>query len=199
MGQSVCWLAIEARRVEDVRARLGLEPAEATADPDVAPLVGAALSSGWYVVVARGCDHPLLSPAALRAASEGGLAVACSIEEHVMFSSASGWDRGAERWRVAHAAEEGPRHLASTGAPPATLAGLRERYAKLQDAEDAGEGEVDLTFEVPLALARGIAGFKHDEWTDEDVPGGFRALRLTGAGPLGVTAEGRPRPWWRFW
>lgn len=94
MGQSLSWLAIENAEADLTRARLGLEVTKDAAEPGKAPLVGCALPAGWYVVAAHGCNHELISDAILRTASADGTAVACSIEEHVMFSSASAWTGG---------------------------------------------------------------------------------------------------------
>ncbi len=67
---------------------------------------------------------------------------------------------------------------------------------EIQDAERAGDRlGVDWFFEIPLLLAKGIVGFKHDEELPAGTEHGFVALRLLDGGSL---ASGR-RPWWRFW
>jgi hypothetical protein len=198
MGWSLSWLAIESAAADAARARLGLEPTRDAAEPGDAPLVGCALPGGWYLVVARGCDHELVSDAMLGAASADGDVVACSVDEHVMFSSATCWTRGRERWRVSHDAGKGLRNLVATGEPPPELAAIRDEHAAKQDAERIGDPmEVDWWFEIPLVLARGIVGFKHDEGLPAGTEGAFVALRLAEGSAL---APVRPRgSWWRFW
>ncbi len=139
MGQSLSWLAIENAEADLTRARLGLEVTKDAAEPGKAPLVGCALPAGWYVVAAHGCNHELISDAILRTASADGTAVACSIEEHVMFSSASAWTGGRQRWRVSHTGDTDIRSLAVTGEPPAELSAIRDECAAKQDAERADD------------------------------------------------------------
>lgn len=210
MGQSLSWLAVGSADAGLTRARLGLEITQDAAEPGEAPLVGCRLPGGWFVVAARGCDHVLVSDAIGAAASLDGTAVACSLEEHVMSSSASAWIGGRQRWRVSHAGDGDVRSLTVTGEPPPELAAIREEHAARQDAERAGDPlAVDWYFEIPLVLAKKIVGFKHDEELPAGTEDGFVELRPVEGGALAsigpgkgarpLSGRGGRRPWWRFW
>lgn len=210
MGQSLSWLAVGNADAGLTRARLGLEITQDAAEPGHAPLAGCRLPGGWFVVAARGCDHALVSDAIVAAASLDGTAVACSIEEHVMSSSASAWIAGRQRWRVSHAGDGDVRSLTVTGEPPPELAAIREEHAARQDAERAGDPlAVDWYFEIPLVLAKKIVGFKHDEELPAGTEDGFVELRPVEGGALAsirpgkgarpLSGRGGRRPWWRFW
>jgi hypothetical protein len=194
MGYSLSWLAIRLD-AGAAHARLALEATSNAVDPGDAPFVGGALPGGWYLVAAQGCDHEIVSDAFLHTASAGASAVACSVEEHVMFCSAAAWSGGRELWRVSHAGDRDIRSLDVRGEPPPELAAIRDAQAAKQDAEGA-DPQVDWYFEIPLLLAQRISGFKHDEELPAGA-GGFVELR---AREPGSPAPPRPgRPWWRFW
>ena len=72
---------------------------------------------------------------------------------------------------------------------------VRSRYAALQDAEEEGAVDmVDHYFEIPLVLAQGLVGFKHDEVTAVETDGKFIVL----IDPMDAR---RPavKAWWQFW
>jgi hypothetical protein len=89
--------------------------------------------------------------------------VACSIEEHVMFSSAEEWVAGAMAWRAVHAGENGPMDLKTSGALPPSFQSMANALAAKQEAEGGKTAEVDHYFDIPLNAAKAITGFKHDE------------------------------------
>ena len=107
-----------------------------------------------------------------------------------MCSSAEGWNNGQRRWRVEHDAQQSGRHLTTTGALPATYAETLRQAQDAQDAEDADEAAVDFFFEVPLQLARDLAGFKHDEET---------SLVKYDAFQVYDSINSTPRKWWQVW
>lgn len=193
MGQSVSWLAFRGAEPELVRRQLGLVGTGDPGEPGEAPVVGATLPDGWYLVVAAGCDHAIVSEDVLKLASAGGTAVGCSIEEHVMFASATLWRGGAKRWTVRHQGDLAIGDLDVSGDPPVELEEVRRSCAVSQAREGGEEAEVDFFFEIPVELARGLTGFRHDAL----VPGspGFEVLRAAKGGAVSRAA----RPWWRFW
>jgi hypothetical protein len=191
MGHSLSWIAFKNLPSEVGLARLGLIPTNRVAEYAREPVSGQSLRGGWFLVVMKGSDHPLISESSLSALSDQSEVVACSIEEHVMFSSAEGWSNRQRHWRVQHDAQQSIRHLSTLGSLPANYAELLRRTQEAQDAEDADGAEVDFFFEVPLQLAHDIAGFKHDE----EIPGvNYDAFRVYDS-----QRGAARRKWWQVW
>jgi hypothetical protein len=157
-----------------------------------APLTGYAMPNGWYLIVADRCDHRLVDARVLERVSEKCRVIACSIEEHVMFSSAEEWQAGKRVWRAEHAGENGPINLKTSGTLPPSFEAMEKEFRTQQEAEGGEEAGVDYYFEIPLTAAQTIMGFKHDE----DVPGvnpeEFELLSDTASPPA---AKSR----WKFW
>lgn len=186
MGVSIAWLAVKTDDPQPLFERLQLRP---TGEPDQdceSPVCGGALE-GWFLLIAKGCDHRIASDAFLTEFSGGLEVVACSIEEHVMFSSAAGWSDGQCKWAIVHDAQQGMLHLTASGQPPDSFDPIRSQLLAQQEAEGGTEAEVDLVFDIPLQVARSIVGFKHDEnteWTEQASFAAYQDMR---------------RPWWKFW
>src|SRR5205823_3148770 len=89
------------------------------------------------------------------ALSRHGPAVACAIEEHVMFQEARGYEGGAETWRITHDPNKGGSlyHLQTAGQPPANFAALHRKAVRQQDAEGGEDAGVDFISDVPLDVA----------------------------------------------
>jgi len=121
------------------------------------------MPQGWYLVVANRCDHRFLQAKVLGPLSQNYRVVACSIEEHVMFSSAEEWVAGAMAWRAVHAGENGPMDLKTSGALPPSFQSMANALAAKQEAEGGKTAEVDHYLDIPLNAAKAITGFKHDE------------------------------------
>jgi hypothetical protein len=169
---------------------LGLRPTGEHHELAETPFVGALLSTGWYLVVADRCDDALVGDAITQSLSTNADVVACSIEEHVMFSAASFWSAGRRIWSVSHDAQKAADNLESSGELPAFFADVRETLFAQQAREDAGAAEVDFAFEVPLVLACRVAGFKHDDGEPER----FDVLE-----PISGSRLIRAKPWWNVW
>ncbi|WP_445370098.1 hypothetical protein ACH518_00365 (plasmid) [Methylomonas sp. HW2-6] len=196
MGYALSWLAIKGKTVEAIHQQLGLSTTGKLSDYGHALVVGRQLHSGWYLMVAKGCDHKLISNVVVQHVSSNCTAIACSIEEHVMFSSSAEWNDGQQNWRIQHrGGDYGPTDLSFEGAPPELFSDLRVHYGSKQDAEGGKKAEVDWIFEIPLELAKSYVGFKHDE----DIPGvedgSFEILELSREGLLAAVSK----PWWHLW
>ena len=196
MGYSLAWCAIEGKATEIIHQQLGLAATGEFSDYGVATIVGRYLPSGWYLIIAKGCDHKLISDGILQEISSDCSVIACSIEEHVMFCSAANWKDGQRKWFVQHrGGDYGPADLSSLGTPPPVFAMLRDHYISRQDVEGGEKAEVDWLFEIPLELAKSFVGFRHDESTPGIEDGSFEILHLSQNGLLAHSS----RPWWRFW
>jgi hypothetical protein len=188
MGVCLSWFAVRGSSREAVLEQLELEGAHAPYRglPDVFGV--AELPDGWLLLV---CNHDLKAAFEERfvALSHHGSAVACAIEEHVMFQEARGYEDGAEVWRVTHDPDKGQSlyHLEITGTPPANLDKIHRQAIAEQDEEGEDAG-VDLISDVPLALAKCICGFRHDDDWPEDLR--FTELRRPKAAP----GQGRDGP-----
>jgi hypothetical protein len=159
MGASLSWFAVKADRGAVLEA-LGVEPAGAV---DLPRRWGVGdLPDGWVILLferdLKGAFEPRCA-----VLSTLGPAIACAVEEHVMFQEARGYAGGRETWRVVHDSEKGIFHLDVSGDPPAALETLRREAVAEQKAEGGEDADVDLIADVPLLLAQGICGFKHDE------------------------------------
>ncbi|MBL8770627.1 MAG: hypothetical protein JNK30_04535 [Phenylobacterium sp.] len=191
MGFSGSWAAVQGAPRDGVLAALGLEPSgQSDAFPDFRVCLGE-LPGGWLLLW---YDRDLSTAfEAARDLSPLGPALACAIEEHVMFQEARGYADGAEVWRVTHDPNRGGSlyHLETDGAPPPELAGIHADLKAQQDAEGGETAGVDLICDVPLELARSICGFKHDL----DPPDGVvfeelrQAKRATGTSRPGFFAR----------
>lgn len=194
MGSSISWLAFKGPSAEAGLQVLGLSKAEKMEVRHRKSVTGKSLPGGWHLVIAPGCDHPLLSDANLATLAKEGEVIACRVEEHVMFSACESWRDGTRTWRIEHDAQQGRRHLAHSGVLPEIYAGALQRANQEQDAEDAGAKEVDYFFEVPLEIAREFVGFKHDEEDQAADDAGFDIYALA---PDGHSHIGRR--WWQIW
>jgi hypothetical protein len=189
MGFSLSWIAIHGVPLETVLTRLNLARTGEYAEYARAAVSGQPLNRDWYLMVARGCDHEIVRPATLAGLSEEAEVVACSVEEHVMFASAERWQLGTRLWRVEHDAQQGIRHLEAAGTLPGSYEAVCERYREQQDAEDAGDKEVDCYFEIPLNLAKALADFKHDEVHTSLADNGYEVFRSLKSA----------KRWWQWW
>ena len=193
MGMSLSWLAVQNTGAEAVYRELRLESEGEQGDLADFPLSAQALPNGWLLLVARGCDHPLVGRDVLRRVSANCTAVACSIEEHVMFSSARVWSLGEERWSIVHAGgDHGTRHLEVQGTPPDTFVDIEKTLRASQEEADRTADEesgVDHVFDIPLETARQIVGFKHDEDTPGVPSDAFQGLKALPGSPLARTSR----------
>lgn len=196
MGYSLAWLAVQGKSPAIIHQQLGLSASGDFCDYGDAPVVGRQLPSGWYVIVVKGCDHKLISDVVVQRISLACSVIACSIEEHVMFSSAAQWSDGQREWAIQHrGGDYGSADLSFEGDPPPLFAELREHYGSRQNAEGGVKAEVDWIFEVPLELAKSYVGFKHDEETPGVEDGSFEILDPSRDGLVAHASK----PWWRFW
>ena len=164
MGISNSWFAVRGCPRDEALAQLGFEAdVEIGDDWPRARFAVSDLPGGWLLFVAPGLNDAFKDR--FIALSAGRDAVACSVEEHVMYQEARGYRHGAEVWRVVHDPDKGESlfHLEVTGAPPAQFEAIRARLIAEQEAEGGEDANVDLVSDVPLDLAKSICGFKHDD------------------------------------
>jgi hypothetical protein len=178
MGYAISWIAFKGMTAGRTAELLALSPSGEFEEVPESMFSGVLLDSGWYVVVINEYAHEFVRERALHRVSATAEVVAATIEEHVMFSSAAAWKNGNLIWKVTHASESGPRHLAEHGTLPERYRSVKERLLAAQQLEDEGAREVDYVFDLPLELAEAIVGFKHDKLLDAR----FETLKPVAAG-----------------
>jgi len=189
MGFSNAWIAVKTSESERLFEAVRASPTDEPDDDYATGLCGAPLEGGWFLFIGRGCDHRLIDPDFLASVSSLGRTVACSVEEHVMFSSAALWEAGAESWSIVHDAQQGMFDLTESGDVPPSFEPIRASALEEQEREGGEDSEVDFIFDVPLLVAKELTGFKLDETPD----------CLAAPHILAFTDEAPRRPWWKFW
>jgi hypothetical protein len=154
---------VRENAVSAVLSQLGLAETEEREWMPESDIVLTHMPTGWCVVYFNDVNPSALRPESLQALSARTELVACQIEEHAMCSTAAKWQGGAERWFVAHDADDGLENLDVVGDPPTELKAIRDAQALLQ-RQSSG---TDYFFDVPLKLAHREVGFRHDHAFDE--------------------------------
>ncbi len=197
MGTSTSWIAVEGATLEQVARDLHLTPA--SADPTEAPgedneYQAAMLPTGWVLLVCRMKRNGVVAdPEVLKELSSSHRIVGCDEESHVMYSASCEWRAGRELWSVIHSSEEAATHLAARGDLPTGWPATRDEGMAVQaEAVKAGE-DVDYVYEIPLAVAKQVVGYRLESDDDDDL----EYVTLVAASPQ--TAPRQSKPWWRFW
>lgn len=177
MGASLSWYAVRGKTPEAVLQDFGLK--NVGKEHPESPLCGGLMPNGWYLVIQE--RHEFTSDE-VRRLSISCEVVACFVEEHVMVSRAAQWKNGAQIWSVTHDAQKSGEHLDVQGDPPLNFAAIRGRLTKQQQEEsgrrDDPHGSVDFIFNIPVALAREITGYSHED-TPEVTFDNFVKLKTT--------------------
>lgn len=194
MGFSISWLAVKTDDPDRLFEIAGVAPTSEADESLESEISGSGLQGGWYFLEARGCEHRIISNDSLSKISALGETIACSVEEHVMVSTAEGWNNGTRCWSIVHDAQEGIFDLSSSGDLPADYDLIRSDYVAQQNAAGGDDADVDFVFEIPLQVAKRICGFKHDEGSAPWVAPG--PVAFTQRRASGRTAA---KPWWKFW
>ena len=160
MGFSLSWVAIDTAAEKTLFEHFGLEELEESADMPDFKLSGARLQ-GWYLMVADRTVS-LVDEQLLKSLSERGRVVAVMVEEHVMFSSAEEWLNGERIWGAIHNSEAGLFHIGVEGELPGSYATIHQDQFAQQEKDGGKDAGVDHIFDIPLELAAGITGYRHD-------------------------------------
>ena len=151
------------------------------------------LPGGWLLVLSSHFEDAFKRLAVL---ASHGPAVACAVEEHVMYSEARGYKDGIEVWRVVSDCERDDDQIMVTGDPPARFNAIYLAAKQEQAADGDGDGDgdeddsADYLFDVPPQVAEAVCGFRLGEPDLEGLR--FIDLRkVSGFAPAG--GGGRPR------
>jgi hypothetical protein len=178
---SLSWIAIKGPTKDDILSVLGLT--EGAQNPSYSRYHAAELPSGWTLILSSDFNYP--SPARMAAVSVGGTALACSIDERVMYSVARLYEDGKAVWSVDHnGGEKGVYHLEIAGDPPPELASIRTRITAEQDAEGGDSAGVDLMFDLGPELSDALCGYRFDPNKEAPDFTALEPLKKKGAGLL---------------
>lgn len=162
MGLSVSWAGIKGLDRGAILAALHAMDTGEVDEAFFAPLSIAEAPKGWFVVCSNRYDY--FSPARLAALSaDGGLAVGCAIEEHVMCSHARAYENGVEVWAMSHdGGQQGVYDLTITGDPPEAFGPIHKRLMSEQADAGGEDADVDHLFDLPSELAAALFGYRPD-------------------------------------
>jgi hypothetical protein len=99
-----------------VLERVGLRDTGEADNANEAPLSGAEVPGGWFIVLSN--DVEFISPKRLASLSRDCRVVACQVHEGVMFSRAFFYERGVSSCEITHDSESGIYDLTISGSPP---------------------------------------------------------------------------------
>ena len=189
MGFAISWLAVRGKDPATIVAALGLTATGTKAEYAEDMYTGRLLPTNWFLLVINQCDHKFVTPKILSTLSGSSEVLACSVEEHVMVSTAELWRDGAQIWRIEHNAQDSIDHLQASGALPQNFEGISSALTEQQVKAGGSEADVDYYFDIPLQTAKSIVGFKHDEASGlED--SSFDVFHLS---------SNAPKAWWKLW
>src|SRR5262245_54097091 len=132
MGYALSWLAIKGKAPATILDALHLRATGHREEICKSRLVSASSAAGWYLIIAQGAEHRLISDSVIEQSSRGGEAVTCTLEEHVMFSEACGWRDGQRIWLVTHEGEHGPKDVTASGSLPHNYLAIRDHFIEQQ-------------------------------------------------------------------
>lgn len=164
MGWSLSWAAVRGGTREMACTSLRLRAVGRREEVPESNIEGVQLPTGWYLVL---YNRNELADSELARFSRWGEVVSCFVEDHVMFSRASGWQQGKRIWSVTHDCEKGRFHLEVDGNPPAEHKDVAKRLLAEQRAAGGEQADVDYVYDIPAELAKAVTGFRHDQ----DMPG----------------------------
>ncbi len=177
MGFSLSWLAVRGKSRAEVCEALDLKGTGELEEIPEAPFTGADLPKGWFMVVENNSEG-LVQDSILKKVSLGCEVVACSVEEHVMVSNATGWKNGQKLWSILHDAQQSIEHLEFTGEPPGFVT-ISDGLRKEQQAAGGKDADVDYIFDIPVATAESLTGYRHDKMIPELGEKPFEVLNRT--------------------
>lgn len=193
MGFSISWIAVQTDKHDAIFELLEVTPTTEEDEYFESQFSGSALHNGWFLLVGQDCDNRLVQKDILRELSKFGPSVACSVEEHVMYSSAEYWVSGVKQWFASHDAQKGMYNLETTGVLPESFENIKTTAFKDQAVEGGEQANVDLIFDIPLLLAAELVGFKHDE----DCKSFAQSCPMV-FHDKGIVAFDK-KPWWKLW
>ena len=182
MGYSLAWMAVKGKSPQVVREELGFRETGEREELPESELTATELSNGWYLIVSNRNER-VVGDDELQQLSSNCEIATCFVEEHVMCSYATAWKNGHRCWSIFHNGQHQPNNLETSGVLPPEFNSILSSMQTKQSEADSGREGVDYIFEVPVELAKNIAGYRHDR----EIPG-------LADKPFAVLAGGFPVP-----
>lgn len=170
MGFRVTLIAVTGKDPATIHREFAVEPTGTFVDFPDAPVAGAQVPAGPYVLYIN--DGILPSDALLARLSQDASLMTCTVNETVMCSDVCAWSQGIEQWTVTHDCQFGINHLETSGEVPRPFHEIRERLCGLQ----ASSTDVDYVFDVPVELFVAMGGIRYDQDIPEADPNPWQVL-----------------------
>jgi len=165
MGFRVQLIAVSGKEPRAIQRDYGVVPTGQRTELPESPVVGAVLPNGAYLLYINAKDKIVPDDQVFTRLSKDASLIACYANETVMNSYACAWVDGVERWSVFHDANQGIKHLETSGSLPAEIQPIRDQLFSQQE-EDRGNG-TDYVFDIPIGLFAALGGIRYDC----DIPG----------------------------
>jgi hypothetical protein len=163
MGFSISWIGLRGESKDKALEALGLVETSKIDEANESPVSAATIPTGWYILFLNKFDHPFTTPDSLKNLSTSSVAIACEIEEHVMFSSACLYRDGQKVWSAVHDFQTaGMYGLLTSGTFDKEFEKIRTAQQAKQDAAGGTKSEVDYIFDIPVDAAESACGYRHD-------------------------------------
>ena len=176
MGYSISWFAVPETHADSFFQKLSLVRTGETEEYPNSMISSARLDTGWRMLWYDKTVCPFLEDETLSQLSHHHDIIACTVEEHCMDSTATLWQSGLRTWSIHHNGNDGPKELGIAGTLPGCFDSIRSELERKQTEDGGMDAEVDHLFDIPLAVARHIVGFKHDEESPYILDGVFHVL-----------------------
>jgi hypothetical protein len=176
MGFSITWFAVPEAHSDSFLQHLGLVPTGETGEYPDSLISSARLDTGWRMLWYNKYECPFLGEKELSSLSHHHDVIACTVEEHCMDSTATLWRLGLRHWFIHHDGSGGAKGFEATGTLPACFDSIRSELEQKQAEAGGTKADVDYLFDIPLAVAQSIVGFKHDEDSPHVIDGTFHVL-----------------------
>jgi hypothetical protein len=170
MGFRVLLVAVAGKSPGAIHQDYSVAPTDQYEEIPESPVTGAILPGGAYLLYIN--DEILPDEAVFAKLSRDASLIACYVNETVMNSFVASWVNGVEQWTVFHDAQQGIRHLETTGDVPDQLIPIKERlFAEQDQALDT-----DYVFDIPTELFTALGGMRYDQDIEGAAPEPWQVL-----------------------
>ena len=174
MGFRVLLIAVTGKELDAIHDEFGVRQTGQYEEIPESPVTGAMLPSGSYLLYIN--DEIVPDDRVFRRLSKNASLIACHVNETVMNSYTSSWVEGVEKWSVFHDAQQGIKHLETTGIIPEQLKPIQEKLF----AEQGGSEDTDYIFDIPIELFAALGGIRYDRDIEGAGPEPWEILSRTG-------------------